>query len=90
VSQSHVHAHVDVNAQHEEEFLAKRTGGERIRDRVASWVGSFIFVGMHFCVFVLWIVWNSLPDTRHFDPYPFSLLGIVVAIEGIISTRFCV
>lgn len=88
MSQRHVEAHVDLIAKHEQEFLAKRTPGERLGDRVASWVGSLIFVSMHFCFFVLWILWNSLLSTRRFDPYPFSLLGTVVAMEGIILASF--
>ena len=88
MSQSHVEAHVDLIAKHEQEFLAQRTPGERFGDKVASWVGSFIFVSMHFCFFVLWILWNSVSATGHFDPYPFSLLGTVVAMEGIILASF--
>ncbi len=88
MSQSHVEAHVDLIAKHEQEFLAKRTPGEKLGDKVASWVGSFVFVSMHFCFFVLWIVWNSLSKTSHYDPYPFSLLGTVVAMEGIILASF--
>ena len=88
MSQSHVEAHVDLIARHEQEFLARRTPGERLGDKVASWVGSFVFVSMHLGFFLLWIVWNSLSDTRRFDPYPFSLLGTVVAMEGIVLASF--
>ena len=89
MSQSHIEAHVDLIAKHEQEFLARRTPGERLGDRIASWVGSFPFVILHFCFFVLWIGWNHLSSaTRQFDPYPFSLLGTVVAMEGIILASF--
>ena len=89
MTQSHLEAHVDIIAKHEQEFLAKRTPGERLGDRIASWVGSFPFVILHFCFFVLWIVWNHLSSaTRQFDPYPFSLLGTVVAMEGILLASF--
>ena len=89
MSQSHVEAHVDLIAKHEQEFLARRTRGERLGDRIASWVGSFPFVISHFCFFVLWIVWNHLSSaSRQFDPFPFSLLGTVVAMEGIILASF--
>ena len=89
MSQSHIDAHVDLIAKHEQEFLAKRTAGERLGDRIAAGVGSFTFVTVHFCFFMLWIVWNHLVSApRQFDPYPFSLLGTVVAMEGIILASF--
>ena len=55
MSQSHIEAHVDLIAKHEQEFLAKRTPGQRLGDRIAAWVGSFTFVILHVCFFVLWI-----------------------------------
>ncbi len=89
MSQSHIEAHVDLIAKHEQEFLAKRTPGERLGDRIAAWFGSFTFVSLHLCFFVLWIMWNRFSgSTRQFDPYPFSLLGTVVAMEGIILASF--
>ena len=89
MSQSHVEAHVDLIAKHEQEFLAKRTPGERLGDKIAAWVGSFPFVSLHFCFFVLWILWNHVASTsRQFDPYPFSLLGTMVAMEGILLASF--
>lgn len=84
MSQSHVAAHVDLITRHEQEFLAKRTNSERIVDRAASWVGSFLFVGIHLSIFVAWMLWNIHLATWHFDPYPFSLLGTFVAMEAII------
>ncbi len=89
MSQSHIEAHIDLIAKHEQEFLAKRTPGERLGDRIAAWVGSFPFVVLHFCFFVLWIIWNHLISApRRFDPYPFSLLGTMVAMEGILLASF--
>lgn len=88
MSQSHVEAHVDLIAKHEQEFLSKRTRTERLGDRVATWVGSFVFVGFHLCIFIAWIIWNLHPAIKRFDPYPFSLLGTVVAMEGIILASF--
>lgn len=87
MSQSHIEAHVDLIAKHEQEFLAKRTPSEKLGDKIATFVGSFAFVSLHFCFFVLWILWNEFA-TRHFDPYPFSLLGTVVAMEAIILASF--
>lgn len=88
MSQSHIEAHVDLIAKHEQEFLAKRTPGEKLGDRIGGFAGSFAFVGLHFGIFAFWIIWNELPGTKHFDPYPYSLLGTAVAMEAIILASF--
>jgi len=37
-------------------------------------------------VFAGWFVWNTvtIPHLRHFDPAPFSLLGVIVGLEAIL------
>jgi uncharacterized membrane protein len=86
--QSHIDAHIDLITKHEQEFLAKRTKGERLGDYIAMFIGSFGFVGAHLLLFVVWIGWNVLPGLSHFDPAPFSLLGTVVAMEAILLGSF--
>ena len=88
MSQTHIDAHVDLIAKHEQEFMAKRTPGERLGDKIASWVSSFAFVAVQVSFVLLWVLWNVFSQDRHFDPYPFSLLGTVVAIEGILLASF--
>lgn len=88
MSQSHIEAHVDLIAKHEQDFLAKRTRSEKLGDEVGAFVGSFAFVSLHVGFFVFWIIWNKLPRTSHFDSSPFSLLGTVVAMEAIILASF--
>jgi uncharacterized membrane protein len=52
----------------------------------AAIVGNLGFVAAHVCLFVLWVLVNTLqlPRIPHFDPVPFSLLGTIVAIEAIL------
>jgi uncharacterized membrane protein len=88
MSQTHIEAHIDLITKHEQEFLAKRTQGERLGDNVAMFIGSFGFVGVHLLLFVGWIGWNVLPGVSHFDPWPFSLLGTIVAMEAIFLASF--
>lgn len=90
MSQHHVQEHIDLIAQHEQEFLAKRTPAERLGDSIAGFAGSFGFVGVHLLVFLGWILINTLssPHFRHFDPSPFSLLGTLVALEAILLASF--
>src|ERR1700757_1312539 len=83
---NHVQEHIDTIAKHEQEFLGRRSPAERLGDWTAAIVGSLGFVGVHLCLFIFWILVNTLqlPRIPHFDPAPFSLLGTIVAIEAIL------
>ena len=82
--------HIELIARHEQEFLAKRTRSERLGDTIAAFSGSFGFVALHIFTFITWIALNtfSIPNIRHFDPRPYSLLGTLVALEAIILASF--
>jgi uncharacterized membrane protein len=71
-----------VDLRHEAQDDRTRTG--RITDKVARVAGGMIFVAVHAIGFALWIVVNL---TRFaFDPYPFSLLNLLVALEAVLLT----
>jgi uncharacterized membrane protein len=84
MAQSHIQDHVELIAKHEQEFLAKRTTWERVSDSAAGAIGSAGFIAVHVAVYVSWIVFNSLPHTRHFDAEPFALLQALSAMEAIL------
>jgi uncharacterized membrane protein len=86
--QSHIDDHVEMIARHELDFLANRTGSEKIVDAIAGYIGSLTFVLIHLAVFAAWTTWNLLPHTRHFDPRPFGLLQSLVAMESILAASF--
>jgi uncharacterized membrane protein len=90
MSQNPVQEHIDLIAKHELEFLARRTRTERIGDTVASFAGSLVFVALHVIVVASWIAVNtlSIPNIRHFDPAPFSLLSTFLAFEAILLASF--
>lgn len=85
--QTHIEEHIDLITKHEQEFLANRTRSERLGDNIAVFIGSFGFVGLHLLLFAVWIGWNMVPGS-HFDPWPFSLLGTIVAMEAILLGSF--
>lgn len=61
-----------------------RTAIDRLTDAVARIAGSTAFIAAHALWFTAWIVWNS---TRvAFDPFPFSLLNLIVALEAVFLT----
>jgi uncharacterized membrane protein len=54
--------------------------GARMADRVASFGGSWSFIGLFVGVLVVWISVNALHVLRRpFDPYPFILLNLVLS-----------
>jgi uncharacterized membrane protein len=62
------------------EFEERRTFGQRLADRLASFGGSWKFIIIFMCVLFGWIVINSIVlITRRFDPFPFILLNLILS-----------
>ncbi|HKZ05081.1 MAG TPA: DUF1003 domain-containing protein [Methylomirabilota bacterium] len=72
----------------EVEQLSRRTLSERIGDRLVALAGTGAFAALHVVWFAVWIVINlgMAPGVAVFDPYPFSLLTMVVSLEAIFVT----
>jgi uncharacterized membrane protein len=89
-AQGHLQEHIDLIAKHEQEFLAQRTHSEKLGDRMASFIGSLAYVGLHVVLFAVWIAWNTLPiqSLPHFDPPPYPLLDVILAFEAILVASF--
>ncbi|MBC7801980.1 MAG: DUF1003 domain-containing protein [Gemmatimonadaceae bacterium] len=66
------------------------TLGQRIGDAIAGFAGTISFVALHLAAFVVWAVVNRelVPGIPAFDPYPFSLLTMIVSMEGVLLTAF--
>jgi uncharacterized membrane protein len=81
---------IAVVARLEQDFLQQRTWSERLADRIAAFVGSMPFVGLHLLWFALWITVNTnhVPVIRAFDPFPFILLSLMVSCEGVLLSTF--
>jgi len=86
----HDQLHIDSIAKQEAEFLEKRTLSERAGDRVAGFAGTLTFVACHALLVLAWILVNTrgFAGIPRFDPFPFSLLGLVVAIEAVFLSSF--
>lgn len=80
----------NVEAMHKLEELAKtkRSFADRMAEFVALFCGSISFVWIHAALFAAWIVWNVLPGTNHFDPFPFTFLTLCVSLEAIFLSSF--
>jgi uncharacterized membrane protein len=88
--QGHLQEHIDLIAKHEQEFLAQRTQTEKLGDRMASFIGSLTYVGVHIVIFTGWLGWNVLPipGLTPFDPFPFPLINVLLAFEAILVASF--
>jgi len=74
---------------HLEEHIGRAaTGTDRFADRVRGFCASSGFLVFHVVWFAAWIVWNAVPGTWHFDPYPFTFLTLTVSLEAIFLTAF--
>ena len=64
----------------DKEFEKRFTHGERAADRIASFGGSWYFIGLFGMIILIWIAFNSVALLqRRFDPYPFILLNLVLS-----------
>jgi uncharacterized membrane protein len=83
-------SHIDSIVRQEEEALERRSRSERLADAVGSFAGSLPFVLIHLILLIVWLMANTgrIPGVRRFDPFPFSLLGVIVAIEAVVLSSF--
>ena len=72
----------------EEAAKANRSEANRLADLIAHFCGSMTFVWVHVVWFAGWVLANSLPGIRHFDPFPFTFLTLVVSLEAIFLSTF--
>jgi uncharacterized membrane protein len=75
------HARVARNA--DSEFLASRTFGERLADRIAAFGGSWTFILLFFGVLIAWTFLNTVVLARRaraFDPYPYVFLNLMLSM----------
>lgn len=72
--------HEVMSRELDKELDAGRSLGERVADRVASFGGSWWFIGAFFLILTVWIGGNSAWwSNRPFDPFPFILLNLVLS-----------
>jgi uncharacterized membrane protein len=64
---------------------AKRTLGERIADQVAAIMGSWRFIIIQSIILAGWVVLNVVGFIKHWDPYPFILLNLMLSFQAAYS-----
>jgi uncharacterized membrane protein len=67
----------------------KATTADRVARAVTSFSGSMRFVWINALLVSSWVVFNlALPEPRGFDPFPFSLLTLILSVEAIFLAIF--
>ena len=75
----HRHPPVENVAEAFEEGLSP---GERAADWVATTVGSWPFIIGQSALLACWVVLNVVAVVRHWDPYPFILMNLVLSLQA--------
>ena len=60
-----------------ERYIEARSVGDNVADKIAGFVGSWIFVLIHAIWFGFWIVYPV-------EPFPYGLLTMIVSLEAIV------
>jgi CRP/FNR family cyclic AMP-dependent transcriptional regulator len=63
-----------------EEEKARLTLADRAADTIAEFGGSWKFIGASLAVIVFWIIINSYVYVEGFDPKPYAMLNLVLAV----------
>jgi len=63
-----------------EEAAARFTLADRAADMIAEFGGSWKFIGVSIGLIVVWIIFNSYILVKGFDPVPFQMLNLVLAV----------
>jgi len=65
-----------------EAFEKQLTFGQRASDRIANIVGSWPFIIVQSILLAMWVVLNVAAVIRHWDPYPFILMNLVLSMQA--------
>jgi uncharacterized membrane protein len=63
-----------------EEERARLTVADRAADMIAEFGGSWKFIGVSIGLIIFWIIFNSYILVRGFDPAPYAMLNLVLAV----------
>jgi uncharacterized membrane protein len=63
-----------------EEEQARLTLADRAADLIAEFGGSWKFIGVSIALIIFWIIFNSYILVRGFDPAPYQMLNLVLAV----------
>ncbi|HKJ92642.1 MAG TPA: DUF1003 domain-containing protein [Longimicrobiales bacterium] len=75
------HRHPPVRSVNELD-AERATPGQRAADAVVRVVGSWSFILIQSSILAVWVVLNVTAWLRHWDPYPFILMNLVLSLQA--------
>ncbi|MCX5757252.1 MAG: DUF1003 domain-containing protein, partial [Candidatus Hydrogenedentes bacterium] len=75
------HKHPPIRNVHEV-FQQQSTFGQRAADKVVAIAGSWRFILIQSALLACWVVLNITAYIRHWDPYPFILMNLVLSLQA--------
>ena len=63
----------------------RTTAGQRMADALTKGAGSWRFIIVFLCLLAVWMAVNAIAALRHWDPYPFILLNLVLSCVAAIQ-----
>jgi len=63
----------------------RSTVGERVADGVAATMGSWRFIIIQSIILAAWVSLNVIALIKHWDPYPFILLNLMLSFQAAYS-----
>jgi uncharacterized membrane protein len=79
----HQHDHPPVRDLNRE-VDRRLTFADRVGSDFARLVGGWVFVLAQVGLMILWVLLNALSFIRHWDPYPFQFLNLILSLEAAI------
>ncbi|HPJ96145.1 MAG TPA: DUF1003 domain-containing protein [Syntrophales bacterium] len=61
---------------------AQLTFGQRASDWVTQNIGSWTFIIVQSMILTVWVLLNITAYLRHWDPYPFILMNLVLSLQA--------
>jgi uncharacterized membrane protein len=58
------------------------TFGQRAADWTTNVMGSWTFIIVQSVLLVLWVILNVVGWSKHWDPYPFILMNLVLSLQA--------
>jgi uncharacterized membrane protein len=55
---------------------------DTVADRVTRQIGSWRFILVYFALLTVWMGVNTVAWIRHWDPYPFIFLNLILSFQG--------
>lgn len=68
----------------EDELQADNGSTDRLAQSLHDLAGQGVTLWLHLAFVAGWVGYNSWPGREHFDPFPFTLLALVMAVEAIL------